>query len=561
MPLVNTRSIARRAFGALAVVVAALVVAWYAGFTLGARAAGAIGNDPATYTQMAIDLAERGLPARAFPLFELLRDDGLSWYAFLPIGYRVPEGRGLPAPIFAFGAPALWALAYRLAGDNGIYALTPLLGAASLGVVFLLACHALAAASVVRRALVAALAVALLATTPKQMALALVPMSDVPAQLAVALAVLLALMAEGRRPWPAGLLWLAAGLSLGMAYLIRHSMLIALIPLVWLAVAQSPAGEPARLRAAVICLAVGMAGPILPDLIYHATYLEGLWAVESLESAVWGGQYVLPNVLSMALDLASWRGFGPLVALAVPGVGVVWRWAGRRMAIILLVWWLALAGAHAPLALTGVFENTLRYMLPAYPPLVVFMAAGCWALAEQGARRLRRFAVALRRPGGRAVSPGAVARAVVWAVALLCVVGALSFALRGLVRPPDPRYTYGWIGPDTRADLLALADRLPPNAVIGANDQMAGALFLYARRDVFRPAAFVAPAEEFPRFVGRMRQAGRPVFVLGNLACLTARPDGERLPDWIGAYGWRDTSLRVRDLPFACQQRVYQMNE
>lgn len=554
----NTGSIARRAFGALAVVVVALVVAWYAGFTLRARTAGAIGNDPATYTQMAIDLAERGLPARAFPLFELLRDDGLSWYAFLPIGYRVPEGGGLAAPIFAFGAPALWALAWRLAGESGIYALTPLLGAASLVVLFLLAGHALAAVSGVRRAVVAALAVALLATTPKQMALALVPMSDVPAQLAVALAALLALMAEGRRPWPARLLWLAAGLSLGMAYLIRHSMLIALIPLLWLALSQAPAGGSAQRRPAVICLAAGMAGLMLPDLIFHAMYLEGLWAVESLESTVWGGRYVLPNLLSMALDLASWRGFGPLAVLAVPGVGVVWRWAGRRMAITLLVWWLALAGAHAPLALTGVFENTLRYILPAYPPLVVFMAAGCWALAEQGARRLRRLVVALRQPGGRALSPGAVARAVVWGIALLCVVGALGFALRGLVRPPDPRYIYGWIGPATRADLLALADRLPPNAVIGANDQMAGALFLYARRDVFRPAAFVAPAEEFPRFVERMRQAGRPVFALGNLGCLADEPDDQRLPAWIQRYAWRDTGLMVRALPFACEQRLYQ---
>ncbi len=540
--------------GPAAAIVVIVAVAWYAGITLQGRAAGVIGNDPATYAQMAIDLAERGTPARAFPLLDALRDEGLSWYAFIPVGYRLPDGRPLAVPVFAFGAPLLLAVAWRLAGEGGLYALTPLVGAASLVVVFVLARRLLAGAAHAQRAVIAALAVVLLATTPKQIALALAPMSDVPAQFASALAVLLALIAEGRRPWPARLAWLAAGLMVGLAYLIRHSTLLILIPIAWLAWSQ-----PARRwrREGPVWLAAGLAVMMAPDLAYRAAHLEHVLAVESLESTVASWRYVLPNLLNMAFDLASWRGFGPLVVLAGLGVGGVWRRAGRRAAIALLGWGLAFALFHAPLALTAVFENTLRYLLPAYPPLVICMAAGCVALGERIVAALRRArgAELARQSSGRALR---LWRALLGVGGAVLLAGGLAFAVRALVKPPDPQFTYGRIGTTARADLAHLAGALPADAVIGTSDQMLGALLLYTQRDIFRPFAFVSPSDQFPRFLAAMRQRGRPVFVLGNLSCLAGQPDDARLPAWLADYAWRETGLVVRGLPFDCEQRVYQ---
>ena len=212
---------------------------WYVGWTLASRASGTIGNDPVTYTRMALDLAERGTPARDFPLLAVMRKQGLSWAAAVPVGYRLVAGREGAVPVFAFGAPLLLAAAWRLAGESGLYALTPLLGVAALLATIMLARLALTALSPLQRLAVILLAALLMATTPKQLELAIVPMSDVPAQLASALTLLLALLAERRagatgRTWPAGLIWLASGLALGLAYLIRHSALLVAVPLLWL---------------------------------------------------------------------------------------------------------------------------------------------------------------------------------------------------------------------------------------------------------------------------------------------------------------------------------------
>jgi len=566
-----------------------LAPAWYAVWTLTSRASGAIGNDPVTYTRMAIDLAERGTPARAFPLLDVMREQGLSWAAALPVGYRLVAGREEAAPVFAFGAPLLLATAWRLAGESGLYALTPLLGVAALLVTIVLARLALAALSLPRRSAVILLTALLMATTPKQLALAIVPMSDVPAQLASALSLLLALLAERRadatgRAWLARLIWLASGLALGLAYLIRHSALLMVIPLLWLIWTWPVAQLPDSRWRSLLWLALGAGLMMAPDLVYRSIHLEHLAAVESPESAVWDWAYVLPNALRMVSDLASWRGFGPLVALAVPGVAVMWRWAGRRATVTLLLWLTAFAFFHLPLALTGVFENGLRYLMPAYPPLTLFIAAGCvgvagraapilsgalrWIIAGGIRRRCvrqmesARIASAQSRPGGMSWRAGL--RGAIWLALLVFCVGGLAFALRTLVKPPAPWHTYGWIGPTARADLHRLARWLPPDAVIGASDQLLGAISLYTQRDVFRPAAFVALAREFPRFLAAMRQAGRPVYVVGEPACLSDAPadgirDDEQLPGWLRGYVWQDAGLALRALPFDCAQRVYRI--
>ena len=550
-----------------------LAPAWYAVWTLTSRASGAIGNDPVTYTRMAIDLAERGTPARAFPLLDVMREQGLSWAAALPVGYRLVAGREEAAPVFAFGAPVLLATAWRLAGESGLYALTPLLGVAALLVTIVLARLALAALSLPRRSAVILLTALLMATTPKQLTLAIVPMSDVPAQLASALSLLLALLAERRadatgRAWLARLIWLASGLALGLAYLIRHSALLMVIPLLWLIWTWPVAQLPDSRWRSLLWLALGAGLMMAPDLVYRSIYLEHLAAVESPESAVWDWAYVLPNALRVVSDLASWRGFGPLVALAVPGVAVMWRWAGRRATVTLLLWLTAFAFFHLPLALTGVFENTLRYLIPAYPALVIFIAAGCAGVIARAASPLLVLCLRLTRHERAPVSwhdgYSSWLRGLAWAGALVLLAGGLAFAARAVVKPPDPRFTYGWIGVMTRADLERLARWLPPDAVIGASDQLLGAISLYTQRDVFRPAAFVAPAREFPRFLAAMRQAGRPVYVVGEPACLSdALADGirddEQLPGWLRGYVWQDAGLTLRALPFDCAQRVYRI--
>lgn len=569
-------------------VVFALTLIWYLALAVRYPTHGAIGTDPATYVQMALDLAQRGTVVHEFPLFTKLFERGFSWDAFITPGYHIVRETGFVAPNFAFGFPLLLAIGYRVFGENALYWTTPLLGALSLVMTFALANELFRNLSSTRRYWIGALAVLLLATTPKQIQLALVPMSDVPTQLFCALVLWGALrlsrpdrflsrarhaarntaydvtVTDETSAWKPVRSWTdvaLCGLSLGIAYLIRHSAIVLLIPL---AVVAMSWGETRREKLFLILVGlIVFALTVAPDIFYRANVLGSPFAVESPESTQTNFYDAPRQIFQMLAALFSVTGFGPIL-LAALAMSIISKEKENRFAgIVLSAWILAFVLFHAPLFLTGVFGNNLRYLLPVYPALALLTARGMVALFDWGANAVRAWRA-------KKLSQYQPTR---WDFALLCaIVTSLLFflAIRALISPE--RFVlraYGWMSETARADMNALNEQLPRDAVIGVSDQMAGATLLYAQRDIFRPNNFLEPAREFPQFLEGMKDEKRAVYLLGEWKCVAEADASERLPAWLGEYETgdlsrtelRDWELEIRGLPYACAQRVYSIQE
>jgi len=601
----------------------ALTLIWYIALIIHFPTRGAIGTDPATYVQMALDLAQRGTVVRNFPLFTNLFDKGLSWDAFITPGYHIVRETGMVTPNFAFGFPLLLAFGYRVFGENALYWMTPLLGALSLIMTFALANELFRDISPTRRYWIGALAVLLLATSSKQIQLALVPMSDVPTQLFCVLALWCALRVSRPDPvhhnlpfWtrifadkrgflnrffcfrvhprlsasqsvrycdrfrrssslqkPVRSCTFAAlcGLSLGIAYLMRHSALVMIVPLALVTLRWGDTRRE-KILLLVIALAVFVI-TISPDVMYRVNVLGSPFAVESPESAQMNFYDAPRQFVQMLAALFSVTGFGPIVMLAPFAWWLLWRermsyvrqicnlsetrvknretnykfvlpFHGRFVAVILMAWVLAFMLLHAPLVLTGVFENNLRYLVPAYPALALSIGFGAVWILENALREWQsaRFSFSKRAFGFYA---GALLVLFALLIALRSVAGPERFAARA----------YGWMSETARNDLNALNEKLPRDAVIGVSDQMAGATLLYAQRDIFRPNNFLEPAREFPQFLQTMKDENRAVFLLGEWNC--AGDASERLPEWVGDLETRDWRLEIRDLPYGCAQKVW----
>lgn len=316
------------------------------------------------------------------------------------------------------------------------------------------------------------------------------------------------------------------GLSLGIAYLMRHSALVMIVPL---ALVTLRWGDTRREKILLLVIAfIVFAITISPDFIYRAKVLGSVFAIESPESAQVNFYDAPRQFLQMLGALFSVTGFGPIVMLAPLGWWLMRREKNKFAAAILMAWVLAFMLLHAPLVLTGVFENNLRYLLPAYPALALSISFGVVWILENALREWQsaRFSFSKRAFG-------------FYAGALL-VLFALLIALRSVASPE--RFVlraYGWMSETAWNDLNALNEKLPRDAVIGVSDQMADATMLYAQRDIFRPNNFLEPAREFPQFLQTMKDENRAVFLLGEWNC--AGDASERLPAWLEEYEKRDS--------------------
>ncbi|RIK27147.1 MAG: hypothetical protein DCC52_09605 [Chloroflexi bacterium] len=189
------------------------------------------------------------------------------------------------------------------------------------------------------------------------------------------------------------------GLSLGIAYLIRHSALVMLVPLALVATRWgSTRREKFFLIAAALCV---FAITIAPDFFYRVNVLGSPFAVESPESAQTNFYAAPRQILQMLAALFSVTGFGPLILLAPFGWWILAREKKRFAAGVLAAWVLAFVFLHAPLTLTSVFENNLRYLIPAYPALALSASRNPNALRQTIAFRVRPRAVWNFRAGNR----------------------------------------------------------------------------------------------------------------------------------------------------------------
>jgi hypothetical protein len=476
--------------GAGLLVAAALGWSAWAGWTL--RAHGVTGSDPYAYAQMGIDLATRGTVLHPFPLAALAYALNLPIYPTVHVGYRIPDAATLQAAtVWPPGYAAFTGLAYRLAGEAGLFLVTPL-----LNLLALLAAGWFALVAAGRRSpaafAVAGLTVALTATAYQQVELQMTPMADIAAQLFTVLAIGLALGAQGRgAPLRAAL----SGLCLGIAFDIRYTQVL-LAPAIALALAWGARGF-ARARLGLVAICAGAAWlAAAPVLAYHWAVFGSPFVTGSDELAHFSPAR-LPETAGRALGaLGHYREFGLLAPLLAVGLLAAARRSRRALLVVLLAC-VVLFGFHALYAYLR-----LRDLLFLFPFLSWLAALGIVTAARAAYWAARR----LGRPRA-------------WAALRVGLLGALSFclvlrAMETLAMPANRGFAaFGHLTAAQRASFDRLRQLTPEDAVIGASLN-SGAVELHAGRLAFRPVGWTADA--LARFVDALRATGRPVFVLDD---------------------------------------------
>lgn len=422
------------------------------------------GADSGGYLNSARLLTEGKLKGklRALPEWPLARAEP---FTYVPLGFIDVQRTGKLIPSYPVGLPLHYALASRVAGWNG--------GTTLVGVL-----AALAAVFCTYRCLrefevgpgMATAVSATLAASPMFLFVSLVPLSDTVATAWCTVAVLAALV-SGRRPNAA----LLCGFALGVAVLVRPTnVLITPVVLILLPNARG------WLRAAIAALpAVGFA------LWYnHAQYgsafatgygtVESLFQVQYLAAALRNYLTTLPVVLAI--------GFVTLALLPL----LPWR-TRRRELVGLVLWFPIFAGFYASYYYTGEYWWYLRFLLPAFPAIVILAGIGLNALqariAAVHSRRVATTVIALLLGASLAVSVVAVRHKHV-----------LTFPAEQLPHQTIPRWAQ---------------THLPPDAAVFCF-HLSSAFYFYTDFTILRSDQFTP--EQFGRFNEAVRQSHRPVY-------------------------------------------------
>ena len=497
-------------------VAAALGWSAWAGATL--RTHGVTGSDPYAYAQMGVDLVTRGTPLHSFPLASVAYALGIPIAPTVHVGYRIPDAAtGQAATVWPPGYAAFTGLAYLVAGEDGLFLVTPLLNLCALlsaGWFALVAAGRRTPAALA----VAGLTVALTATAYQQVEWQMIPMADVAAQLFTLLAVGLALSPGG---WARAAL---SGLCLGIAFDIRYTQVL-LAPALALALAWDKRGvglDAGRLGRIAACAGAALVAAA-PVLGYHwaafgSPFVTGSDELAHFSLARW------PETAGRALAaLGHYREFGLLWPLIGVGLLAAVRHQRRALAVVLLAF-AVLFGFHALYTYLR-----LRDLLSLFP----FLA---WLAALGIAAAVRATYWAAQRSG----------RPRLWAALRVGLVSALSIclvlrAMETLAMPANRGFAaFGHLVRAQRDAFARLGQLTPTDAVIGTSLN-GGAIALHAGRLAFRPTGWTA--DELARFVDALRAAGRPVFVLD---------DGEELGAALGALRARYGLIEVArlDVPY-----------
>ena len=303
-----------------------------------------------------------------------------------PLGYRpyrpAPHGTDI-VPIYSPGLPMVMAVFKLLAGPQAVYLAVPLLGGLAVWATYLMGTR-------LSGSLVGAFAAVLLAASPSFLFEVVSPTSDIPCTAWWALALTL-LLIEGR---PAAF---GAGVSAGLAILTRPNLvLVAAIPgaaLVWRAAREqfmmaahsreteragfgsSDATARMLLFAAgsvPACLAVGA----INNTLYGSPFSSGYAPFDVLYQ--WS--HLLPNLARYPRWLLETETPIVLLALAAPFVlragssATALTRSPRRVAV---VWLCFVAAVLLSYLFYLPFEEWwyVRFLMPAYPPLLVLTCA------------------------------------------------------------------------------------------------------------------------------------------------------------------------------------------
>ncbi|MBM3128146.1 MAG: hypothetical protein FJ009_05845 [Chloroflexi bacterium] len=473
------------------------IFVWAGALYIGHRAHGVTGTDPYAYTQMGVDLARRGTPLHRFPLFESVAPLNIAWSPIVHLGYHIPINPNGDAPtVWPTGGSFAFAIAYRLAGEPGLYLVNPVMSLLLLVATGWLAWELFHDSK--DRTWIAALSIAILATSHTLFDWATVPMVDAQAALFSVLTVGLALRFARE---PRLVFATMCGLALGAAYFVRHTQLL-IVPAICVLLWTNRAPRGLRVRALVVA---GLAALLvaLPDLWYHHVIFGSWLTPESRELDLFSIASLAETVSAFNAGLFAAREFGWLLPFLFYGAYRLAR-ARRVEFIALALWAFVLIGFHLLYP-----ALRLRDLLPEFPPLVIVAAYGVVA-----------FVRALFVVGDLSPVPGAQARTtnaknLVAATGFIATLFLLLIRVWNVLPIPfgAPQNSYGYLTAAQRAAFDQIAALTPPNAVIGAtmND---GAIDLYARRATFRPGEW--SSAERAIFVDAMLRAHRRVFLLDD---------------------------------------------
>ena len=518
----NTRSATFARVGAVALIAGA--VAWAIWTALVLHTQGVSGSDPYAYAQMGVDLAERGTVFHSFPLIRLTYALNIPSEPIIHIGYRLPQDvLRVATTVWPPGYAAFTALAYKLAGEQGLYLVTPLLSLLSLAAVASLALVLLQPRAGTDAAppgfalVVAALAVFLTATSYQQVEWQLIPMADIAAQLFSLLALALAWRAGSRQDGgvprsarSAAILAALSGLALGVAFDIRYTQVLIAPALLFALFAGSkftrrPSGQ-LWLRLVAFALAALIA--VAPVLVYHTIAFGSPFRTGSEELANFSLPRLPETLATITSQLASPREFGLLLPFIAVGLLVLWRRDRRAL--------LALAIYFVPLFLLHIAYAYLRPRdILSLFPILAFLAA-------LGAAWLVMWLVKRQAADGRRVVFHLLQAALLITLSVALVLRSMDT----LALPVTHGFgAFGYLVSEQRASFTRLSAITPANAAIGCSLN-SGAVDLHAGRLAFRPATW--SQDELVKFVRALQAENTPVYVLEDGDELAATMRGLR---------------------------------
>lgn len=514
-------------------------IGWFAAETIGHRTRGVTASDPYAYAQMAVDIAARGTPLHSFPLFKEIANEKIAWYPLEHVGYRLFDNLSGEAPtVWPIGGSIWLAAFYRILGEEGLYLATPIAALLSLVAFAFFLFDYFREQSVVTRVAIAAIGVALLATSWEMVDRSIVPLVDAQAQLFTILVVLFTLRAinntspltpllfQSKReakstlPSPSGesennskryvIFGILTGISLALAYHIRHTQVLIAIPIL-LGAARISGRERYDFLGAAALSALLMA---FPDLYYHHLYFGGWLMPESNELSLFSLSYFIPSAFALSERFFAGNEFGYLIPFLIYGSYRAAREETWRF-LVLASWVLVLVAFHLPYV-----AIKMRDLLPEFPPVILLTAYGMFALA----RDVRAFVIT-REPRSLKISALMLHGLVPAAILLALLLPAMRTRLT-IQRPfQSVKITFGYVTLEQRASFAQIALLTPPNSVIASvmND---GAIDLYAHRDTFRAGVWTSSERDV--FLAAMRRAGRKIFLLEDGAEMSlARKDLE----------------------------------
>jgi hypothetical protein len=418
------------------------------------------GSDSSGYLNNARLLSEGRLLASRRLLPELAPDSLLP-YTYVPLGFIPNPDHVTMTPTYPMGLPLLIMAAAKITGWDaapglvmGLHALLGLWLVSRLG----RECG-------LERGWVW-LGVLMLAFSPLYLSMSLQVMSDVPAMVWVTASVLLAWNSR-QTPWLA----MVAGVALSLAVLVRPSNMLGFVP-VGIAVGFA-------MRRWLLLVLGGLPGAIFLGIINHAAYgrifTTGYGYVDPLFSRAY-----LPATLA---HYAVWL---PVLLTPLVLLSLAFPFLQHRQPLLkalLVAWGLVYAFFYLFYSHTHAGWWFLRFLLPAFPPLIVAALLVSQALAAKFSLTARSWWLA----------PAALA--------IIAYGSGWSRHLHALSAGHGEQ-----VYPETAAWLQA---HLPANAVV-ASMQTSGALFYYTDYPLVRWD--MMPAAEFQRIAAACTAAGRPVY-------------------------------------------------